>query len=83
MALASPSCLTPLRCYDGAGAIAGVVNMTVDISERKKAELVLAERAMQLSLAGKAALVGSFSYDIDTDQIQISAGYAAIHGFAR
>ena len=72
----------PTPLYDGAGAIAGVVNMTVDISERKKAELVLAERAIQLSLAGKAALVGSFSYDIDTDQIQISAGYAAIHGFA-
>ena len=32
----------PTPLYDGAGAIAGVVNMTVDISERKKAELVLA-----------------------------------------
>ena len=48
---------TPLR--DEAGAIVGVVNMTVDISERKKAELALAERNLQLALAGKAALVGS------------------------
>ena len=52
---------TPLR--DGAGAIVGVLNMTVDISERKKAERALAERNMQLALAGKAALVGSYAYD--------------------
>ena len=35
---------------------------------------------MQLSLAGRKALVGSFAYDIDTEEIQISQGYAAIHG---
>ena len=55
--------------------------MTVDISERKKAELALAERNLQLALAGKAALVGSFAYDMDTEEMQISQGYAAIHGF--
>ncbi len=71
----------PTPLYDGTSAVAGIVNMMVDISDRKKAELVLAERAMQLSLAGKAALVGSFSYDIGSDQIQVSAGYAALHGF--
>jgi PAS domain S-box-containing protein len=32
-------------------------------------------------LAGKAALVGSFAYDTDTEIMQISEGYAAIHGF--
>ena len=36
---------------------------------------------MQLALAGKAGRVGSFAYDIDTERMQISAGYAAIHGF--
>ena len=54
--------------------------MTVDISERKKAELALAERNLQLALAGKAGLVGSFAYDADTERMQISEGYAAIHG---
>ena len=44
-------CPTPLR--DGAGAVVGVLNMTVDISERKKAERALAERNMQLALGGK------------------------------
>jgi PAS domain S-box-containing protein len=70
---------TPLR--DRRGAIVGVVNMTVDISERKKAEHALAERNVQLALAGKAALVGSYAYDTKTELMQVSAGYAAIHGF--
>jgi PAS domain S-box-containing protein len=55
--------------------------LKLDISERKKAELSLAERNMQLALAGKAALVGSFAYDASTEKMQISAGYAALHGF--
>jgi len=53
-----------------------------DITERKKAELALAERNIQLALAGKAALVGSWAYDTDTEIMQISEGYAAIRGFA-
>src|SRR4029453_18247275 len=65
---------------DETDAIVGVVNMMVDISERKKAELALAERNIQLSLAGKAALVGSWAYDADTEIMRISEGYAAIHG---
>jgi PAS domain S-box-containing protein len=69
---------TPLR--DGTGTIIGVVNMTVDISERKKAEIELAERNMQLELAGKAGLVGSYAHNFNTDMMQVSEGYAAIHG---
>ena len=69
---------TPLR--DGAGAIVGVLNMTVDISERKMAEHSLAERNMQLALAGKAALVGSYTYDAGTDVMQVDEGYVALHG---
>jgi PAS domain S-box-containing protein len=70
---------TPLR--NETDAIVGVVNMKVDISERKKAELALVERNIQLALAGKAALVGSWAYDTDTEIMRISEGYAAIHGF--
>ena len=69
---------TPLR--DETDAIVGVVNMTVDISERKRAERALAERNLQLALAGKAALVGSYAYDVDTDVMQVEEGYAALHG---
>jgi PAS domain S-box-containing protein len=71
---------TPLR--DEAGTMVGIVNMTVDISERKRTELALAERDAQLALAGKAARVGSFAVDYATERIQTSPGYAAIHGLA-
>ena len=41
----------------------------------------LAERNVQLALAGKAGLVGSYAYDVDTERMQISEGYAAIQGY--
>jgi PAS domain S-box-containing protein len=69
---------TPLR--DATGTIVGVVNMTVDISERRQAERTLAERNAQLALAGRAALVGSYVYDVSKGTTQISEGYATIHG---
>ena len=58
-----------------------IEGLTRDITERKKAEVALAERTLQLALAERAALVGSFAYDPDTERMQISPGYAAIHGF--
>jgi PAS domain S-box-containing protein len=51
-----------------------------DITQRKKADQQLAERNLQLALAGKAALVGSYAYDVRTDQMEVSEGYAVIHG---
>jgi PAS domain S-box-containing protein len=69
---------TPLR--DERGAIVGVVNMTVDISERKKAEAALAERNAQLALAGQAGLVGSYTHDIGSGIMQVSTGWATIYG---
>jgi PAS domain S-box-containing protein len=53
-----------------------------DVTERKQAELALAEREAQLGLAGQAARVGSFVIDFATGQIQTSPGFAAIHGLA-
>jgi PAS domain S-box-containing protein len=70
----------PAPLHDEKGAITGVVSMMVDITERQKTERALAERNLQLALAGKAALVGSYSYDGNTGKVQISKGYAAIHG---
>jgi PAS domain S-box-containing protein len=67
--------------FDATGRLLRIKGLTRDISDRKRAELALAERTMQLDLAGKAALVGSFAYDVDTERVQISEGYAAIHGF--
>jgi PAS domain S-box-containing protein len=70
----------PTPLYDATGTIAGVITMTVDISERKKAELALAERNAQFALAAKAALVGSHAYDVDADTMRVDQGYAALHG---
>jgi PAS domain S-box-containing protein len=72
--------VSPLR--NSAGELTGASKILRDITQRKKAELALGERNLQLALAGKAARVGSFAYDIDTERMQISPGYAAIHGFA-
>src|SRR5262245_2132705 len=58
-----------------------LLGVTRDITERKLAEQALAERNLQLALAGRAGLVGTYSYDIDTEMMQVSEGYAAIHGF--
>jgi PAS domain S-box-containing protein len=67
--------------FDGSGRLLRIKGLTRDVTERRTAELALSERTMQLALAGKAALVGSFAYDADTEVIQISDGYAAIRGF--
>jgi len=63
------------------GAPLGLLGVTRDITERKRAEQALSERNVQLALAGKAGLVATFAYDVKTDRVQISEGYAAIYGF--
>jgi PAS domain S-box-containing protein len=51
-----------------------------DITDRKLAEQTLAERNAQFALASRAARVGRYAYDFDSDRMQVSEGYAAIHG---
>jgi PAS domain S-box-containing protein len=58
-----------------------IAKITLDIRERERAEQTLAEHNMQRALAERAVLVGSFAYDTDTERMEISPGYAAIHGF--
>jgi PAS domain S-box-containing protein len=57
-----------------------VLGNNVDITERKLAELALAERNAQLALAGQAALVGSYTYEPDLERMTVSEGYAAMYG---
>jgi PAS domain S-box-containing protein len=66
--------------FDEKGKLLRIKGLTRNISDRKRAENALAERNLQLSLAGKAALVGSYSYDFDTDVMHVSEGYVALHG---
>jgi PAS domain S-box-containing protein len=67
--------------FNGKGRLSRIKGLTRDITARKTAELALVERNVQLALAGKAALVGSYAYDTDIEIMQISEGYAAIHGY--
>jgi PAS domain S-box-containing protein len=66
--------------FDAAGRLLRLKGLTRDITDRKQAERALEVRNMQLSLAGRAALVGSFAVDFETEELQFSEGYAAIHG---
>jgi PAS domain S-box-containing protein len=66
--------------FDATGRLLRIKGLTRDVTERKLAELALAERNVQLGLAAKAGLAGSYSYDPDTDRLHVSEGYAAIHG---
>jgi PAS domain S-box-containing protein len=61
--------------------IALIAKISRDIRERERAEQSFAEQSVQRTLAERAALVGSFAYDTDTERMEISPGYAAIHGF--
>ena len=65
---------------DAYGQPVQLLGVTRDITERKQAERVLAERNLQLGLAGQFALVGTYTYDIGSERYQVSPGYAAIHG---
>ena len=66
--------------FDTAGKLLRIRGLTRDVTERKNAELALAERNMQFDLAEKAALVGSYAYDLDAKVVRVSEGYAALHG---
>ena len=66
--------------YDHAGSAPRLVGANIDVTQRKKTELVLDERTVQLALAAKAARVGSYAYDADSDVMSVSEGYAALHG---
>ncbi len=65
--------------YDSAGRPRRMVGVAIDVTERKEAELALAERNAQLALASKAARVGGYLLDVPKNRIQISEGYAAIY----
>jgi PAS domain S-box-containing protein len=62
------------------GQIFGLRGTVQDITERKQAELALADRNLQLRLAEMAGLIGSYASDTCTEVGQVSSGYAAIHG---
>jgi PAS domain S-box-containing protein len=65
--------------HNSKGQVVGLRGTVQDITERKRAEQALSERNAQLALAAKAALVGSYEYDVETRMLQFSEGYAAVY----
>src|SRR6185295_1787720 len=70
----------PAPLHDESGAVVGVVSMKLDITEQKRAEAALAERNAQLTLASKAARVGTHTLDCIRGITQLSQGCATIYG---
>jgi PAS domain S-box-containing protein len=62
------------------GNFADITERSEAEEKRQKAERTLAERNAQLALAARAALVGSYVYDVNNGTMQVSEGYATIHG---
>jgi PAS domain S-box-containing protein len=69
-----------LIVYDHVGEPSHSIGIAIDVTERKHAELTLAERDAQLALAAKAARVGWYANNLGTGLITVSESYAAIHG---
>ena len=57
-----------------------MIAVIIDFTDRRLAEQALTERNTQLALAGRAALVGNYVYDVNKGTTHISQGYATIHG---
>jgi PAS domain S-box-containing protein len=66
--------------YGSDASVLRVIGVNIDATERKAAEERLAERNLQLALAGKVGRVGTYTLDINAEKLQVSEGYAALHG---
>jgi PAS domain S-box-containing protein len=69
-----------LITYGGDGRPCCMIGVYIDATERKRVEQILADLNLQLALAGRVGRVGSYAYDISAEKLQVSEGYAALHG---
>jgi PAS domain S-box-containing protein len=65
---------------DLGGCVIGWIACVSDITSSRQAEARLAERNVELELAGKVARIGRFTYDHATKKLQLSPGCVAIYG---
>jgi PAS domain S-box-containing protein len=66
--------------HDAHGAPMYLLGVARDITHSKRGERALAERNAQLALAARAALVGSYAYDVNNRMMQVSEGFTTIYG---
>jgi PAS domain S-box-containing protein len=69
---------TPYR--DAAGQIIGIIGISRDITDRKQAEDALARRAAQLAEAQRLAHLGSWEWELATNQLTWSDEHYRIFG---
>lgn len=68
----------PLR--DAEGRAVGVCGVSVDVTERKRAQRALQESEQRLGLATRAGKLGVWDWDVANDRISWSESLYAIHG---
>ena len=66
--------------FDDAGGVIGVGGTALEITDRKIAEIELATAAERLNVAISAADLGDWSWNIDTDAVDLSERGAEIFG---
>src|SRR5262245_14740202 len=59
-----------------------LLGVSRDITDLQRAQHALVERNLQMALHGKTALESSSSFNVNTDAMQVSEGYVAVHGLA-
>jgi PAS domain S-box-containing protein len=69
---------TSVRDQDG--SLIGMIGVSVDISERKTAELALAESEERLEIALDAARMGTWDWDLASGTVRWSESLERIHG---
>lgn len=70
----------PLKSEDG--NIIGMVGITNDISERKKAETALAEKSQRLDYIIRGTNAGTWEWDIATDEKTYNTRWAELIGYS-
>ncbi|MDX2007205.1 MAG: PAS domain S-box protein [Meiothermus sp.] len=70
---AFPALVTDSPIFDAEGRQIGIVGVSADISERKRAEAELRESERRLSEAQRMAKVGSWAWDLRNNAVECSA----------
>ena len=65
---------------DANGRSGQLLGVTRDITVQSRQSGHWPDRNLQLALAGKFALVGTYAYDVGSERYQVSPGYAVMHG---
>lgn len=68
----------PLR--DESGRVVGTVGVALDVTDRSRAEAALLEREAMLTQAQRIAGVGSWLWDLETDEMKVSPEFLRIFG---